>query len=78
MAEKAPFARRPFTGHSGAAERAVGVAPKRRGSHSDTHKESLPKCKEAKRLTRLQNLTEATHMPQNFPALRAGISPETE
>ena len=27
---------------------------------------------------RLQNLTEATHMLQNFPALRAGISPETE
>ena len=27
---------------------------------------------------RLQNLTEATHMAQNFPALRAGISPETE
>ena len=27
---------------------------------------------------RLQNLTEATHVPQNFPALRAGIPPETE
>jgi hypothetical protein len=26
---------------------------------------------------RLENLTEAGHMPQNLPALRAGISPET-
>ena len=38
---------------------------------------NMPKLHHAKG-PRLQNLTEATHMAQNFPALRAGISPETE